>query len=158
MAGGFLRAAGVRTLSGGGCSFLGPGNIEDGGGRMHQSMSPRCSELRKSFRISQRIAPVPRLFTCQDLRSCPFGTLRPSPRQPKGPPCPGPEPMGQSPSWPVLRTHPRYLPLLTFLTTCPDRLRSIRNTICMKRATSSHASLLSGIRSMLIWNTWNMPS
>ena len=83
MAGGFLRAAGVRTLSGGGCSFLGPGNIEDGGGRMHQSISPRCSELRKSFRISQRIAPVPRLLYCQGLRSCPSGTQRPRPCRPK---------------------------------------------------------------------------
>ena len=50
--GGFLRMAGARTHSGGGSSFLGSGNIEDGGGRMHQSMSPRCSERRKSFRIS----------------------------------------------------------------------------------------------------------
>ena len=43
-----------------------------------------------------------------------------------------------------------YRPLLTFLTTRPSGLLSILNTICMKRATSSHASLLSGIRSMLI--------
>ncbi len=81
--GGFLRMAGARTHSGGGSSFLGSGNIEDRGGRMHQSMSPRCSELRKSFRISQRIAPIPRLLYCQGLRSCPSGTQRPRPCHPK---------------------------------------------------------------------------
>ena len=48
--------------------------------------------------------------------------------------------------------------LLTFLTTRPSGFLSIRNTICINLATSSQASRLSGIRSMLIWNTWNIPS
>ena len=69
--GGCLRMAGARTHSGGGSSFLGSGNIEDGGGRMHQSMSPRCSELRKSFRISQRIAPVPVFLLARALEAAP---------------------------------------------------------------------------------------
>lgn len=51
-AGGFIWAAGGRTHSGGGRSFLGSGNIKDGGGFWHQSQNPRCSERRKSFRIS----------------------------------------------------------------------------------------------------------
>lgn len=51
-AGGFIRAAGHRTHSGGGRSFLGSGNKKDGGGFWHQSQNPRCSERRKSFRIS----------------------------------------------------------------------------------------------------------
>ncbi|EEQ56314.1 hypothetical protein CBFG_00023 [Clostridiales bacterium 1_7_47FAA] len=38
--------------SGGGRSFLGPGGLKDGGGFLHQSKNPRCSERRKSFRIS----------------------------------------------------------------------------------------------------------
>ena len=38
---------------------------------MHQSMSPRCSELRKSFRISQRIAPVPVFLLARALEAAP---------------------------------------------------------------------------------------
>ena len=48
---------------------LGSGKQKDGG-FLHQSRNPRCPELRKSFRISQRTAPIPRLFACQGLRSC----------------------------------------------------------------------------------------
>ena len=51
-AGGIIWAVGGRTHSGGGRSFLGSDNIKDGGGFWHQSQNPRCSERRKSFRIS----------------------------------------------------------------------------------------------------------
>ena len=68
---GFLRAAVAGTHSAGGSSFLGSGKLKDGGGFLPQSKNPRCSELRKSFRISQRIAPLPRLLACQALEAAP---------------------------------------------------------------------------------------
>ncbi len=73
------RTAAGWTHSVGGRSFLGPGSIKDGGGRMHQSMSPRCSERRKSFRISTFRAPIPCLLCCQGLRSCPLRNWASSP-------------------------------------------------------------------------------
>ena len=39
---------------------------------MHQSKNPRCSELRKSFRISQRIAPVPVFLLARALEAAPL--------------------------------------------------------------------------------------
>lgn len=88
--GGFLRAAVDGMHRAGGSSFLGSGKKKDGGGFLHQSRNPRCSEPRKSFRISQRTAPIPRLFVCQGLRSCPSKTHRPSHRRPEGPVLPRP--------------------------------------------------------------------
>ena len=41
------------------------------GGFLHQSKNPRCSELRKSFRISQRIAPVPVFLLARALEAAP---------------------------------------------------------------------------------------
>ena len=70
------QTAADGTHGGGGSGFLGSGSRKDGGGFLHQSKNPRCSELRKSIRISQRIAPLPRLSCCQDTRSRPSGTQR----------------------------------------------------------------------------------
>lgn len=81
------------------------------GGILHQSRNPRCSVMRKSFSISQRTAPIPRLFACQGLRSCPSKTQRPSHRRPEEPgrPRPARRSLAQGPPWPAPRTQPTAL-------------------------------------------------
>ena len=83
---------------------MGSGGRKDGGGFLHQSKNPRCSELRKSFRISQLRAPVPVIPLVRALEAAPpeLG-VRPADVL-RNPPGPGRFPLGQSPSWPASRT------------------------------------------------------
>ena len=67
--GGRIRLRGGRIVEEG--QLLRSWQAKRRGGFLHQSKNPRCSELRKSFRISQRIAPVPVFLLARALEAAP---------------------------------------------------------------------------------------